>query len=322
MSQNYLEVVADFYEQVAQTPEVGLCCVGGGELKLPGLCIPPEMEAMSYGCGSSVQPQDLGNAPSIAYVGVGGGKEALQFAYFSRRAAAVVAVEPVEAMRDAARRNLEAAAACNPWFDPAFVDVRAGDAFALALEDASVDIVAQNCLFNVFEPGDLTRALREARRVLRPGGRLSMSDPVTTRPMPAHLQDDARLRAMCLSGALTDAAYFERIIAAGFGTIEVRKRRPYRVLDEATYGLDAPLVLDSIDVVALAVPVPGDGPCIFTGRTATYTGAGQRFDDDAGHVLERGMPLDVCDKTAARLGAMSDVLITTSTWHYAGGGCC
>ncbi|GAC1310370.1 MAG: arsenosugar biosynthesis arsenite methyltransferase ArsM [Vulcanimicrobiaceae bacterium] len=319
---DYLTTVADFYECVARTPDVGLCCVGGGQLTVPDLCVPPEMEAMSYGCGSSVQPGDLGRSQRIVYVGVGGGKEALQFAYFSRMAGGVVAIDPVAAMREAALKNLVAAAACNPWFDPAYVDVRAGDAFALGVDDASVDIVAQNCLFNVFEPDDLARALEEARRVLRPGGRLSMSDPIASRPIPAHLRGDARLRAMCLSGALTDAAYVARIVDAGFGAIEVRRRRPYRVLDAATYGLDAPLLLESIDLVARAIPIPADGPCVFTGRTATYVGSAARFDDGTGHVLERGVPLDVCDKTATKLGSNPEVMTTASTWHYAGGGVC
>lgn len=79
-------------------------------------------------------------------MGVGGGKEALRFAYFSRRPGAVIAVDPVAARRDAAKRNLAATAACDPWFDLAFVSVRDGDAFSLGVDDTSVDIVAGNCL--------------------------------------------------------------------------------------------------------------------------------------------------------------------------------
>ncbi len=100
----------------------------------------------------------------------------------------VIAVDPVVAMRDAAQRNLHEAARMNDWFDPSFVDIRAGDAFALPVADASVDIVAQNCLFNIFEPADLAQALTEVYRALNPNGRLLMSDPIATRPIPAHLQ--------------------------------------------------------------------------------------------------------------------------------------
>jgi ubiquinone/menaquinone biosynthesis C-methylase UbiE len=321
---SYLETTAEFYREVAQTPQVGLCCVQSSPLQLPGLKIPYKMQQMNYGCGTTVHPAELTNEPTVLYVGVGGGLEALQFAYFSRRSSSVIAVDPVSAMREAATRNLELAAQENPWFDASFVEIRDGDAFALPVPDVSVDIVAQNCLFNIFEPDDLTKALKEAYRVLKPGGRLQMSDPIATRPIPAHLQQDERLRAMCLSGALTYEQYTQRIIDAGFGQVEIRTRRPYRLLDCHTYHLDEDLLLESLDCVAFKVPIPEDGPCIFTGKTAIYKGTQEVFDDSAGHVLQRGVPAVVCDKTAAKLATLmpEDVLITDSTWHYIGGGCC
>jgi ubiquinone/menaquinone biosynthesis C-methylase UbiE len=192
------------------------------------------------------------------------------------------------------------------------------------MPDASVDVVAQNCLFNIFEPADLSKALKEAFRVLKPGGRLQMSDPIATRLIPAHLQEDERLRAMCLSGALTYEQYIQQIVDAGFGQVEIRTRRPYRLLDRQTYNLEDDLLLESLDSVAFKVAIPEDGACIFTGKTAIYKGVEEIFDDSAGHVLQRGVPAAVCDKTAAKLGASitENVLITDSTWHYTGGGCC
>ncbi|MEA5504605.1 arsenosugar biosynthesis arsenite methyltransferase ArsM [Halotia wernerae UHCC 0503] len=320
----YLETAAQFYDEVAQMPEVGLCCVQSTPLQLPGLKIPSKMQEMNYGCGTTVHPTELSNQPTVLYVGVGGGLEALQFAYFSRRPGGVIAIEPVAAMREAAVRNLEIAATENPWFDTSFVEIKAGDAFSLPVADAAVDIVAQNCLFNIFEPEDLTRALLEAYRVLKPGGRLQMSDPIATRVIPEHLQQDEQLRAMCLSGALTYKEYTERIINAGFGQIEIRARRPYRLLDSQTYKLEENLLLESLDSVAFKVAIPEDGACIFTGKTAIYAGTESFFDDSAGHLLQRGIPTAVCDKTAANFAALNpgEILITDSTWHYSGGGCC
>lgn len=320
----YLETAAQFYQDVAQTPQVGLCCVQSTPLQLPGLTIPVPMQEMNYGCGTTVHPTELANQPTVLYVGVGGGLEALQFAYFSRRPGAVIAIEPVEAMRAAATRNLELAAQENPWFDPSFVEIHPGDAFNLPVGDATVDVVAQNCLFNIFEPADLTRALQEAFRVLKPSGRLQMSDPIATRPIPPHLQQDERLRAMCLSGALTYAEYTQLIINAGFGQVEIRARRPYRLLDALTYNLAENLLLESLDSVSFKVPIPEDGACIFTGKTAIYAGTEPFFDDAAGHILQRGIPATVCDKTAAKLAALmpKEIMITDSTWHYTGGGCC
>ncbi|MBO3457294.1 arsenosugar biosynthesis arsenite methyltransferase ArsM [Aetokthonos hydrillicola Thurmond2011] len=320
----YLETAAQFYSEVAQTPQVGLCCVQSTPVQLPGLKINRQMQEMNYGCGTTVHPTELVNQPTVLYVGVGGGLEALQFAYFSRFKSAVIAVEPVAEMREAARRNLEIAAQENSWFDPSFVEIREGDAFNLPIDDACVDIVAQNCLFNIFEPEDLTRALQEAYRVLKPRGRLQMSDPIATRPIPQHLQQDERLRAMCLSGALTYEEYIQRIIKVGFGQIEIRARRPYRLLDSHTYNLEEHLLLESLDSVAFKVPIPEDGACVFTGKTAIYAGSEPFFDDRAGHILQQGIPAAVCDKTAAKLASImpENIIVTDSTWHYSGGGCC
>ena len=293
-------------------------------MQLPGLKIPPQMQEMNYGCGTTVHPAELTKNPTVLYVGVGGGLEALQFAYFSRHPSGVIAVDPVAAMRDAATRNLALAAQDNDWFDTSFVEIRAGDAFALPVADASVDVVAQNCLFNIFEPDDLTKALQEAYRVLKPGGRLLMSDPIATRPIPSHLRQDERLRAMCLSGALTYEEYVRHLVDVGFGQIEIRARRPYRLLDSQNYGLEEPLLLESLDSVSFKVPIAEDGACIFTGKTAIYSGAEEFFDDAAGHILQRGIPAAVCDKTAGNLAKVipGEILITDSTWHYVGGGCC
>lgn len=321
---SYLETTAQFYADAAETPQANLCCVSTPPLQLPGLIVPAIMQQMNYGCGTTVHPAELFGNPTVLYIGVGGGLEALQFAYFGRKPSAVIAVDPVPEMRQAAQRNLALAAECNDWFDPSFVQILDGDAFNLPIEDASVDVVAQNCLFNIFERDDLRRALDETRRVLKPGGRLLMSDPITTQPIPTHLQQDERIRAMCLSGALSYEDYVNVIVEAGFGQVEIRARRPYRVLDASSYGLEMPLLLESLDSVSYNVPIPTDGACIFTGKTATYIGSASAFDDGAGHHLQRGLPAAVCDKTAAHLAAAyaRDILVTDSTWHYMGGGCC
>jgi SAM-dependent methyltransferase len=304
----------------------------------PGLQIPPAMHEMNYGCGSTVHIQDMRAGQTVLYVGVGGGLEALQLAYFTRRPGGVIAVDSVAEMRDAARRNLEEAGRLNEWFDPSFVDIRDGDALDLPVDDASVDLAAQNCLFNIFKTappadtpghvdnghGDLERALGEMHRVLEPGGRLSMSDPVAPRPIPEHLAEDELLRAQCISGCLTYERYLAKIVEAGFGSVEVRSRRPYRLLDRKRYGLDEDLLLESLEVCGLKVAVPADGPCVFTGRAAIYCGDEDAFDDGNGHLLVRDVPVAVCDKTAAALAGLGrpDLTVTEPTWHYAGGGCC
>src|SRR5437867_4440137 len=102
---SYLDATKDFYRQVAATPDVGLCCTATPQWVLPGLHVPARMQEMNYGCGTTVHPRDLAGAPTVIYVGVGGGLELLQFAYFSRRPAAVVGIDPVAEMLAAARAN-------------------------------------------------------------------------------------------------------------------------------------------------------------------------------------------------------------------------
>jgi len=260
----------------------------------------------------------------VLYVGVGGGMELLQFAYFSRRPGAIIGVDVVSEMLDASRDNMRTAEEQNDWFRSDFVDLRAGDALHLPVEDQSVDVAAQNCLFNIFKLDDLRRALQETYRVLRPHGRLVMSDPTCEQPMSDELRADERLRALCLTGSLPLQAYLDMITEVGFGTVEVRARRAYRVLSPQHYATDELIYIESVEVCAIKDPMPADGPCIFTGRTAIYFGQEEYFDDHKGHVLMQNQPLAVCDKTAAALAALGrdDVFLSPPTYHYDGGGCC
>lgn len=321
---SYLDTASELYKEVALSPQAGLCCVTSQTRFLPDLTIPDIMQKMNYGCGTTVHFGDLNPKETILYVGVGGGLEALQFAYFTRRPQSVIAVDKISEMLEKARENFKLAAKTNGWFRPEFIKLVQGDALELPVESESVDVTAQNCLFNIFEQDDLTKALREMYRVLKRGGRCYISDPITTKPIPEHLRKDERLRAMCLSGALTYQEYLNKIIGAGFGTIEIRERRPYRILNKGRYGLNEDILLESLDIVAYKNPVPSDGACVFAGETAIYVGSEEFFDDGNGHVIQRDIPLPVCQKTAGNLRALkrSDLFITEPTYHYSGGGCC
>ncbi len=321
---SYLETARDLYREAARTPQRALCCAGSEGFRLPGLDIPAPMQAMNYGCGTTVHLQDLSPDSTVLYLGVGGGLEALQFSYFTRRPRSIIAIDPVPEMLGRARANLKLAETTNPWFRSEFVDLVEGDALRIPLPDAHVDLVAQNCLFNIFIHEDLDRALRETARVLRPGGRLVLSDPICEQPIPDRLRQDARLRAQCLSGALPLDAYVERIVEAAFGTIEIRSRRPYRVLDRIRYGVPQDILLESIEAVAIRTPVPEDGACVFAGESVIYVGGQEAFDDKRGHIVQRDVPLAVCRKTASRFRSLerSDLIVTAPTWHYLGGGCC
>ena len=323
METAYLETTKDIYKKAAETPDVGLCCTTTPIWAFPGLDIPKIMQEMNYGCGSTVHPRDLINDPRILYVGVGGGMELLQFSYFSRQKSGVVGVDVVDEMLEACERNFKEAAELNDWFDPSFVDIRKGDALNLPVEDNSIDVAAQNCLFNIFHEEDLKKALSEMFRVLKPNGRLVLSDPISEDFMPEHIKNDPELRGLCLSGALPMKEYIKMITDVGFGTVEIRAKRPYRILSPDKYDIEQPIFIESVEVCAIKDPMPEDGPCVFTGRTAIYTGEKEYYDDHNGHVLMNNQPLSVCDKTADNLAAIGEnIYVSDSTYFYDGGGCC
>ena len=321
---SYHNTTKELYRDAAIEPNVGLCCTTNPVWDLPGLTIPGEMLKMNYGCGNTVHPRDLINNPKVLYVGVGGGMEVLQFAYFSRSPENVIGVDIVDEMLHKCASNLKKAAELNEWFKEDFVDLRKGDALNLPVEDDSVDVAAQNCLFNIFRESDLKQALKEIYRVLKPHGRLILSDPVCEEDIPDNLKNDEKLRAMCLSGAIPLKNYIDLITEVGFGTVEIRAKRPYRVIDPNHFDTNKLIYVESVEVCAIKDPMPNDGPCVFTGRSAIYFGGEEFFDDGKGHILTNNTPVSVCDKTAKNLVDLnrSDLFISSSTYHYDGGGCC
>ena len=324
MELSYLETTKNVYKEAAENPQIGLCCTTTPIWQLPGLDMPVRMQQMNYGCGSTVHPRDLINNPKVLYVGVGGGMELLQFAYFSRQKNGVIGVDVVEEMLEASKQNFVEAEKLNPWFKSDFVDLRKGDALHLPIEDNSIDVAAQNCLFNIFKHDELKLALQEMYRVLKPHGRLVMSDPTCEQPINETLREDERLRALCLSGSLPLWDYIKMITDVGFGTVEIRAKRPYRILDPKHYATNELLFIESVEVCAIKDPMPADGPCVFTGKTAIYFGDEECFDDNNGHVLMSNQPLAVCDKTGGALAALGreDIFISQSSFFYDGGGCC
>lgn len=322
---NYLDTTIDVYKEAALRPDVGLCCTTTPVWQLPGLSMPKIMLDMNYGCGSTVAPRDLINDPSILYVGIGGGMELLQFSYFSRRKSAVIGIDIVDEMITACQNNLIEAEQQNDWFKKEFIDIRKGSALSLPVESNSIDVAAQNCLFNIFTAEDLHQALKEMYRVLKPHGRLVLSDPICDMDMPEALKNDERLRALCLSGAIPLSNYIDMITSVGFGTVEIRAKRPYRILSPKHYpGAQENIIIESVEVCAIKDPMPQDGPCVFTGKSAIYFGEDELFDDRQGHTLLQNQPLAICDKTAHNLKALQNenIYISESSFFYDGGGCC
>ena len=120
-------------------------------------------------------------------------------------------------------------------FRPEFVRILDGNALDLPVPTSSVNVIAQNCLFNVFMETDLQKALSEVFRTLKPGGFFATSDPITPTLLPEAFRADAVARARCLSGCQTFDGYLAALVHAGFGRVDVRARFPYRLLTSAEY---------------------------------------------------------------------------------------
>ncbi len=321
---NYLQTTENVYRDAALKPDIGLCCTTTPVWQFPDLSMPKIMLEMNYGCGSTVHPRDLVNNPKILYVGIGGGMELLQFSYFSRKKGNVIGIDIVDEMLDSCKKNLLVAEKENKWFSQNFIEIKKGTALQLPIDDNSIDVAAQNCLFNIFNQKDLKTALKEMFRVLKPHGRLVLSDPVCEDHISENLRNDDKLRALCLSGSIPLADYIKLLTDTGFGTIEIRAKRPYRILSPNHYDTAHNIHIESVEVCAIKDPMPKDGPCVFTGKSAIYFGEEDLFDDEKGHTLLLNQPLAVCDKTAQALKNLKreDIHVSESTYFYDGGGCC
>lgn len=292
--------------------------------RLPDLHIPERMFEMNFNPGSTVYPQDLADNPSVLYVGAGGGLELLQFAYFSRKPSGVIGVDIVDDMILECKKNLLEAEKINDWFQSNFVDLRKGDALYLPLEDNSVDVAAQNCLFNIFKMEDLKKALCEMYRVLKPGGRLVLSDPICEQTLPHYLRDNKMLRAKCVTGAITLNNYLQLIDETGFGTIEIRGRWPYFIIDKNRFEVDEHIHVESIEICAKKESSGFDEAQIYTGRRALYYGTEESFHANFGLTLPYNRPVAVSDQVAEKLESLDreDIYVSPSTYFYNGDLCC
>ena len=90
------------------------------------------------------------------------------------------------------------------------------------------------------------------------------------------------------------------ITDVGFGTVEIQAKRPYRILDPENYDTDELIFIESVEVYAIKDPMPEDGPCVFTGKSAIYYGSEEYFDDGKGHTLLQNQP--ACSSLRQNLG--------------------
>ncbi|MGH9584687.1 MAG: methyltransferase domain-containing protein, partial [Bryobacteraceae bacterium] len=130
------------------------------------------------------------------------------------------------------------------------VEFLKGEIEHIPLPDNTVDVVISNCVINL--SGDKEQVLREAFRVLKPGGRFAVSDVVVRGDVPAEIRRNMELWVGCVAGAMRDSEYTEKLAQAGFGAIEIEPTRVYEIEDARRF-----LSVQGVDVDAIASVVAG-----------------------------------------------------------------
>jgi SAM-dependent methyltransferase len=219
----YGKIAAGFQPDMAASccgPASGGCCgpsqVSAGQAddnivrlyEIPDAsALPLEVTGLSLGCGDPVTLASLQPGQTVLDLGSGGGIDCFLAARQVGPAGHVIGVDMTPEMLEKARSNRKKLGAEN-------VEFRLGEIEHLPVADATVDVIISNCVINLSP--DKPQVFREAFRVLRPGGRLAVSDIVTDGPLPTEVKNSLSAWAGCVAGALDVQDYVKAIESAGF----------------------------------------------------------------------------------------------------------
>ena len=205
--------------------------------------LPPEALAVSLGCGNPTALIQLEPGQTVLDLGSGGGIDVLLSAKRVGPSGKVYGLDMTDEMLALARENQRKAGATN-------VEFLKGTIEAIPLPDRSVDVIVSNCVINLSPDKDAV--LREAFRVLKPGGRFAVADVVVQGEVPEALRRSLEMWVGCVAGALQDTDYVSKLRAAGFADVEVDPWRVYNVDDARGF-----LAQSGLDADALAVQIDG-----------------------------------------------------------------
>ncbi len=205
--------------------------------------IPDEAMKASLGCGNPTALAKLNPGEVVLDLGSGGGIDVLLSARRVGPTGKAFGLDMTDDMLALARENQRKARVDN-------VEFLKGEIEHIPLPDSSVDVIISNCVINL--SGDKDRVLREAFRVLRPGGRFAVSDVVTRGAVPEEIRKNMLLWVGCIAGALSDDDYTAKLAAAGFAAIDIEPTRIYDIEDARAF-----LGAEGIDVDAIAPQVEG-----------------------------------------------------------------
>ncbi len=205
--------------------------------------LPQQAVAASLGCGNPTALAQLKPGEHVLDLGSGGGIDVLLSAKRVGPAGKVYGLDMTDDMLTLARENQRKAGVEN-------VEFLKGEIENIPLPENSVDVVISNCVINL--SADKDRVLREAFRVLRPGGRFAVSDVVVRGPVPADIRRSVELWVGCVAGALDESDYRAKLVSAGFTDVEIEPTRVYTIDDARQF-----LVAQGVDGDAIAPQVEG-----------------------------------------------------------------
>ena len=204
--------------------------------------LPESAVAASLGCGNPTALAELHEGEVVLDLGSGGGIDVLLSAKRVGPTGKAYGLDMTDEMLALARENQRRAGVTN-------VEFLKGEIESIPLPDASVDVIISNCVINL--SGDKDRVLREAFRVLKPGGRFAVSDVVVRGEVPSAIRRDVELWIGCVAGALEEQEYRDKLAKAGFEAIGVEPTRVYRVEDAREFlsaqGIDADSIAQEVD---------------------------------------------------------------------------
>ena len=256
--QDLRKVVSEKYAEAARAARGGgsACCDSsccGGSVQADPITrdlyddrekaqLPETAVKASLGCGNPTALAELRPGETVLDLGSGGGIDVLLSARRVGPTGKAYGLDMTDEMLALARENQKKAGATN-------VEFLKGEIEKIPLPDASVDVILSNCVINL--SADKDQVLREAFRVLKPGGRFAVSDVVVRGAVPAELRTSMELWIGCLAGALEESEYRSKLAKAGFGSIDLETTRVYRVEDARDMlegaGMDVDAVAPDVD---------------------------------------------------------------------------
>jgi arsenite methyltransferase len=205
--------------------------------------LPADAVTASLGCGNPTALAELYPGESVLDLGSGGGIDVLLSAQRVGPTGKAYGLDMTDEMLALARENQRQAGATN-------VEFLKGEIESIPLPDDHVDVIISNCVINL--AADKSVVLREAFRVLKPGGRLAISDIVVRGEVPTEIRRSIELWAGCIAGALEEGEYVRQLEAAGFEDVSIEPTRVYKAADACGF-----LSAEGIDVNATAEQIDG-----------------------------------------------------------------